>query len=148
MLDALVRHVVSTVRAKTGANTAMEVCIPIAAVAGLFALAFLSWAFYMWLGELYGPVMAALAVAAVYVVITVVALIWMAASRRRAIEAAKAELAAEPNWLADPALLTVGLQVARSLGWRKLLPLAVAGVLAVGLSLHANANGARQSTTT
>jgi len=145
MLDALVRHVVREVKAKTGANTAMEVCIPVAAVAGLFALTFLSWALYMWLGDLYGPVMAALAVAAVYVAIAAVALIWLAAARRRTIEAAKAELAAEPNWLADPALLTVGLQLGRSLGWRKLLPIAVAGVLAVGLSRHAS--GARQSPT-
>src|SRR5262249_58896216 len=69
MLDGLVRHVVRTIRARTGANTAMVVCIPVVAVAGLFALAFLSWAAYLWLGELYGPGRATLAVAGVYVVI-------------------------------------------------------------------------------
>jgi len=145
MLDGLVRHVVRSFKARTGANTAMVVCIPIAALAGLFALTFLSWAFYLWLGDLYGPVTAALFVAGIYLVIAAAALIWLAVARRRTIETARAELAAAPGWAVDPTLLTVGLQFGRALGWRKLLPLAVAGVLAIGLSRQAS--GARQSST-
>src|SRR5262245_56653348 len=101
----------------------------------------------MWLGDLYGPVMAALVVAVVYTAIAIAALIWLAVARRRTIETARVELAAAPNWIADPALLTVGLLIGRTLGWRKVVPLAVAGVLAIGLSVHASTTRQSSSST-
>ena len=56
-------------------------------------------------------------------------------SRRRTIEQARLELAARSNanWL-DPRLIGVGVQVGRSIGWRKLASLAAVAVLAAGLA--------------
>jgi hypothetical protein len=55
--------------------------------------------------------------------------------RRRDIERAKLELAADHSAnLLDPRWVTIGLQIGKTLGWRRIATLAAAGVLTAGLA--------------
>src|SRR5262249_8067672 len=58
-------------------------------------------------------------------------------SRRRTIEQAELALAARKNvtWL-DPKLLGSAIQVSRTVGWRKLVPLLAVGMLAAGVGME------------
>ena len=38
------------------------------------------------------------------------------------------------NWWADPRVMAAGLELGRTIGWKKLVPLAVVSVLAAGLT--------------
>jgi hypothetical protein len=62
--------------------------------------------------------------------------------RRRTAERARLELAARRSspWL-DPRLLGAGIQVSRSIGARKLVPLLAIGFFAAALGMQALARG-------
>jgi hypothetical protein len=66
-----------------------------------------------------------------------IALICCLWSRRRTIERAGLALAARRNaiWL-DPKVLGGAIQVSRSVGWRKLVPLLAVGMLAAGVGME------------
>jgi hypothetical protein len=51
-------------------------------------------------------------------------------------EAAAAKAAASTSLLTDPAFLTIGLQLARIVGMKKLVPILALGGLALGLMSH------------
>jgi hypothetical protein len=67
--------------------------------------------------------------------VTVVALIVCQIAHSRTVEQARIALAARANtpWL-DPRMLGVGLQLGRSIGLRRLIPLIGVGLLAAGLA--------------
>ena len=48
-----------------------------------------------------------------------------------------------PGWL-DPKFLAVGIEIGRTLGWRRILTLAAAGVLAAGLGKEWFGSGERE----
>ena len=66
--------------------------------------------------------------------IALIALAVCLMTRRRNMERARLELAARSsNWF-DPKLVTVGVQIAQQIGWRRLVSLAGAALLAAGLA--------------
>jgi len=69
--------------------------------------------------ERYEPLIAAVALAGFFLLVTIIALICCLRSRRRTIERAELALAARRNatWL-DPKLLGGAIQVSRAVGWR------------------------------
>ncbi|HYZ45346.1 MAG TPA: hypothetical protein VE667_10855, partial [Xanthobacteraceae bacterium] len=69
-----------------------------------------------------------------FVLIALIALVVCLLTRRRNMERARLELAARSsNWL-DPKLLTVGVQIAQQIGWRRLVSLVGVALLAGGLA--------------
>jgi hypothetical protein len=105
-----------------------------AAVALFIAISFLCAAAFVAVLNSYGPVQACLAGAAVFLVVTLIAVgCYMA--RKKQVEAARAKVAAKSAMhtaLADPMVVAVGLQVIRAIGVKRLIPLLAVGGLALG----------------
>jgi archaellum biogenesis protein FlaJ (TadC family) len=105
-----------------------------AAVALFIAISFLCAAAFVAVLNSYGPVQACLAGAAVFLVVTLIA-VGCYLARKKQVEAARAKAAAKSAMhtaLADPMVVAVGLQVIRAIGVKRLIPLLAVGGLALG----------------
>ncbi len=133
MIKGFVRDVRLAVQSKTGATPGVFVWLALAAFAALTAFVFLCVAAYAWLASHYGSVHAGLIAAGFFILIAVIAALVSALMRRRARERAILERAAHAHsgsWLLDPRILATAMQVGRSLGWQRLVPIALLGFLA------------------
>lgn len=109
----------------------------IAACAGTVAFLFAVIAAFFWAQQRYDTIVASWVAAGLFLLVAVIALIALAiaknrAAKRKAREEAEAAAAA-PSWLSDPAMLLAAFQVARTIGFGKVIPLVVAGAAAFGL---------------
>jgi hypothetical protein len=105
----------------------------VAAIAVLTAFAFLCIAGYDWFAIQFGRVFAALIMTAIFAVVAIVAAVIGRAARQRARERAILERAARAragSGLFDPKLLTLAVQVGRSVGWQRVVPVALFGFVA------------------
>lgn len=134
MIKSWMHDIALAVQARSGATPALFVWVAVVALAAITAFAFLCVAGYGWLALQYGSIVAALIMAGIFLVIVLIAALMAAASRRRARERAILERAARahasPSWLLDPNLLATAVQVGRSIGWQRLVPIALVGVMA------------------
>ncbi len=105
----------------------------IAAAAGMAAFLFLAIAAFFWTQQHYDTIVACGAVGGLFLLVTLIALFALAISRRHA---AKTKRESSPNavpaWLSDPAILLTAIQIARSIKFGKLIPIALAGAAAFG----------------
>jgi len=132
MIKGLMREVTLAVQAKSGVTPAVVAGLGVVALACLTAFAFLCVAAYDWLATLFGSIFAGLIVAGFFILVAAIAGMLSALARRRAKERAILERAARAHagsWLLDPKLLAVALQVGRSLGWQRLVPVALLGFM-------------------
>src|SRR5215831_8796972 len=127
------RYLELQARAKTGLSSGLFVCALLAVVFGIVTAGFVLLVAFIWLAERHGPLTAAMALAGLFLLATIIAAVCCLWSRRRTIEQAELALAARKNvtWL-DPKLLGSAIQVSRTVGWRKLVPLLAVGMLAAG----------------
>jgi hypothetical protein len=121
---------------KASASSAMRLS-SLAAIAGIavfIALSFLCAAVFIAVMDVYGLVYACLAGAAMFLLVALIVIAVYAMLRRQA-EARAAERAksAAHSLLADPMLLATGLQIARAVGVKRLIPILAVGGLALGL---------------
>ena len=125
------------VRAKTGLSTGLFVWAILAVVCGTVTFVFILVTAYVGLSAWYGPLIAALTLSGFFLLVTIVAVVCCLQARRRAIERAELALAArrQAPWL-DPRLLGGAIQVGGAIGWRKVAPLLVLGVLAAGVGMY------------
>jgi hypothetical protein len=133
MIKSLMHDMKLAVQTRTGITTSVIVWLAIVAFAALTAFVFLCVAAYDWLALQIGSVQAGLAMAAIFVVIAIVGSIICLLARRRARERAILERAARahaPSWLLDPKILATAVQVGRSLGWQRAIPLALVAIMA------------------
>ena len=133
MIKSLMHDVKLAVQTRTGITTSFVVWLAIVAFAALTAFVFLCVAAYDWLALQIGSVEAGLVMAAIFVVIAIVGIIICLLARRRARERAILERAARahaPSWLLDPKILATAVQVGRSLGWQRAIPLALVAIMA------------------
>ena len=135
MFDGLIHGIVLNAKAKTGANEEFFAWTLAGAVFGLIAVMFFSLAAYVWLAGLYGGALGGLAVAGVHLTIALIVVGKSIAVRRlnRQLAQAQIDLAAtQPAWRIEPVHLAMGLEIVKIIGVRNLVPLAAAGLLAVG----------------
>jgi Ca2+/Na+ antiporter len=134
-MSGWLRHLTLTLKAKTGLSSGVAVWTLVAIAAGAGAIAFFIIAAFIALAQRYGALTAALALGGLFLLFTIIAAIACILTQRRTAADAKLELAARSHavWL-DPKLVRVGLQIGQTIGWRRLVPLAAAGVLAAGLA--------------
>jgi hypothetical protein len=133
MIKGLMREVVLTLQAKSGLTPFFFVWLSVAALAGLTAFAFLCVAGYDWLTTLFGPVFAGLIAAGFFILCAAIAAMLGALARRRARQRAILERAAHghgASWLLDPKVVAAVVQFGRSLGWQRLVPIALLGFIA------------------
>jgi hypothetical protein len=132
MFKSLMRDMVLAVQTRTGITASFVVWLVIVALAASTAFAFLCVAAFAWLSLQIGSVYAALVMAAIFVAIAIIGLMVCLLARRRARERAILERAARahaPSWLLDPKILATAVQVGRSLGWQRAIPLALVGIM-------------------
>ena len=132
MLKSLMRDAMLAVQSRSGITASFIVWLVVAVMAAATASAFLCVAAYDWLALQMGSVYAGLVMAAIFAAIAIVGLIIGLLARRRARERAILERAARahaPSWLLDPKILATAVQVGRSLGWQRVIPLALVGIM-------------------
>ena len=133
MLKSWMNELTLAIQAKSGASLALLVCIVVALMAGLTALAFLCVAGYVWLSLQLGAIDAGLVMAGASLLIAAIAALAGVVSRRRARERAilaRAARAHASSWLLDPKVLGIAMQAGRALGWERIIPVALLGLLA------------------
>jgi len=133
MLKNWLHDITLAVQARSGLNAGLFVWLALIAFASLTAFAFLCVAAYAWLVLQFGAIFAGLIMAGVFILIALIGTIVFAVSRRRAKERAILERAARAHgssWLLDPKILGVAVQAGRALGWERIIPIALLGLLA------------------
>ena len=135
MFTGLVQNLRLRAEARTGLSSAVVVFALIAATAAVVAFVFFVFAAFIWLAERYSPLTAALIVAGAFVLIAILCALGAVLSQRRTSERAKRALAlrSQSPWF-DPATLGIAMQLGRTIGLRRIAPLAAAGVLAAALA--------------
>jgi hypothetical protein len=133
-MSGWLRYFALNAQVRTGLSVAVLIWAIVGAAAAVGAAIFLLAALFVWLAQLYGALIAAVALGCAFVLIALIALAVCLMTRRRNMERARLELAARSsNWF-DPKLVTVGVQIAQQIGWRRLVSLAGAALLAAGLA--------------
>jgi hypothetical protein len=140
------RHIALNAKARTGFSPQLIVWSLIALVSLALGLGFFCAAAFVWLASRFDAVTAGLLLGGVFLSIAVIAAIagWLA--RRRNMERARLELAAgsHAGWL-DPKFMAIGIEIGRTLGWRRLITLAAAGLFAAGAAKEWFGSGERSS---
>jgi hypothetical protein len=128
-------------RLQAQARTGLSPGILVWAVAGLafavVAFVFLLASAFIWLAERFSPLVAALALAAIFLLIAIIALTACVLIRNATRRQAAIELAERKRAMAlDPRLVGVALQVGRSMPWRWAAPALAAIALAAGIGIQ------------
>ena len=134
MVKSWMHDIKLALQARSGATPGLFVWLAIVAAASVTAFVFLCVAGYNRLALELGNVFAGLVMAGIFVLIALIGAIVAAMSRRRARERAILERAARAHassaWLLDPKILSVAMQAGRSLGWQRLVPIALLAFMA------------------
>src|SRR5215831_137439 len=131
------RYLELQAQAKSGLSSGLVVWALLAVVFGVLTASFVLLIAFIWLAERYSPLTAAMALAGLFLLATIVAAVSCLWSRRRTIEQAELALAARRTavWL-DSKVLGGAIQASRAVGWRKLVPLLAVGMLAAGVGME------------
>jgi hypothetical protein len=134
-MNGWLRHLELTIKSRTGVSSGTLVWGLLAVLCAAVTSGFFIFAAYIALAERYGALTAALGLGALFLLTTIIALVCCLSSQRRTVAGAKLALAARSHapWL-DPKLIGVGVQIGRTIGWRRIVPLAAVGVLAAGIA--------------
>ena len=118
------------------------------AFALLVAIAFLLAAAFVFAAQSYGGIVACLGGAALFFVITIIVGIWYAVRKRQAEARARERARAMAlSMLADPAVLAASLNIVRSLGAKRVIPMVAVGALALGFLMSRGAAQAQDKAT-
>src|SRR5215831_10585030 len=133
MFKSWMRDITLAIQARSGASPALVLWVVVIALASLTAFIFLCVALYEWLSLQFGPVIAGLVVAGIFIVIAAIGAIICAlvrrGVRRRAI-VERAALSNSPSSLLDPKILATAVQAGRALGWQRIVPIVLLGFMA------------------
>ena len=132
MLKGISREIGLAIQARTALNTAAMVWYLVMALAGLTAFVFVCVGAYDWLAQRYDAPTAGMIMAGVFAVIAVAAAIVAALVRRQVRQRAilaRAARAHSPSWLLDPRLINTAVQLGRSAGWQRIVPIALVGFM-------------------
>ncbi|MFY9957035.1 hypothetical protein [Bradyrhizobium sp.] len=128
------QRIVDDFKESTGSALRLTSLAAAAAVALFITTAFLCAAAFILVLERYGPVEACFTGAAIFFVVTLIAAgSYMARKRQTKLRAQAAAKSAAQTMLADPMVVAAGLQIVRSIGIKRLIPLLAVGGLALGL---------------
>jgi hypothetical protein len=133
MFKTLTREITLSIQAKSGTSLAVVVWLGIMTLALIAAFVFLCVSGYDWFAVQFGSVVAGLIMTGIFLVIGLFAALISALIRRRVRERAilaRAAKAHSPSWLLDPKILGVAVEAGRIIGWQRLVPLALLGIVA------------------
>jgi hypothetical protein len=133
----MLKGLIDDLKNSTGNSVRMSSLVALAGFAGFIALCFLCAAAFIAVLRHFGLIEACLAIAAIFIVIAAIFAQVYAAKKKRAREraaaAARAAAKAAANApLIDPMMMATGIQIARTLGLKKLVPLLALAGVAIG----------------
>ena len=131
MLKTIQKYVVLWVQSKTGVTLVFLVAMTFAATAILMMFVFLCVAAYAWASVELGPVFGGLATAGGFLLIALIGAAVSVVVRRQTRERAIVEQASSTRTLLDPRAFHLAIQAGRALGWQRLVPLLLIGILGV-----------------
>ena len=131
MLKTIQKHIVLWVQSKTGVTLVFLVAMTFAATAILMTFVFLFVAAYAWASVELGPVFGGLATAGVFLLIALIGAAVSVVVRRQTRERAIVEHVSSTRTLLDPEAFHLTIQAGRALGWQRLVPLLLIGILGV-----------------
>jgi len=132
-------RIIDDVKESTGAALRLMSLAAATAIALSVAIAFLCAAAFILVLEKYGAVEACLTGAAIFFVVTLIAAVGYLVRKRQIKQRAQAAAkSAAQTMLADPMVVAAGLQLIRTIGIEKLIPLLAVGGLALGLMVNRN----------
>jgi len=147
MLKSLMREITLSIQAKNGISPAVVVWTVVIAFASLTACVFLCVAGYAWLSLRFDSVIAGLIMAGIFVVVALIAALISALIRRRVRERAilaRAAKAHSPSWLLDPKILGIAVEAGRTIGWQRIIPVALVGFMAAQWAREHREHGKQQ----
>jgi hypothetical protein len=128
------QRMIDDLKDSTGATLRMTSLALATAIALFITTCFLCAAAFMFVLQKYGAIEACLAGAAVFFVVTAIAAgSYMMRKRQIRIRAQKMAKAAANSPMFDPTMVAVGIQVARAIGFKRLVPILAIGGVALGL---------------
>ena len=130
MLKTIQKHVVLWAQSKTGVTLVFLVAMTFAVTAILMMFVFLCVAAYAWASVEFGPVFGGLATAGVFLLIALIGAAVSVVVRRQTRERL-VEQASSTRTLLDPRAFQLAIQAGRALGWQRLVPLLLIGILGV-----------------
>jgi hypothetical protein len=135
-MNALNRYVVNTAQAKTGLSTGVLIGYAAQAALGLAAaILFLIAVFFVfsdWLA--FGAPKTAIGMFVLFAVLLIASMVWTNGAKKRTREAAEHALHRSSALALSPPLISAGLRLGNSVGWRRLLPAALIAALATGVA--------------
>jgi hypothetical protein len=147
MLKGIANEVSLSIQTRSGLSPAVIAWTAVIALAAVTAFIFLCIASYAWLSLRFDGVTASLIMAGIFVVVALLAALIAALVRRRVRERAilaRAARAHAPSWLLDPKLLGMAVEAGRSIGWQRVLPVAVLGFVVAQWARESRAGHDRQ----
>lgn len=139
----MLQRYIDDLKHSAGTGLRMTSLVAIAGLAGFIALGFACAAIFIAMLQSYGAIAACLAIAGIFLVIAgIVAQIYVSKQKRareRAAAAARAAArAAASAPLIDPMMVASGIQIARAVGLKRLVPLLALVGVAVGYMANRN----------
>ncbi|MGA9089963.1 MAG: hypothetical protein WB420_12735 [Bradyrhizobium sp.] len=133
-------HMIDRFKESTASALRLSSLAAAVALALFVAISFLCAAAFVYMLQTYGPIQACLTGAVTFLILALVAAVFYVDRRNRArARAAEAARSAARSALADPMLVSIGIQLIRAIGVKKLIPILAVGGLALGFlaSRHA-----------
>ncbi len=130
---SMFQRMIDNFKDSTGSALRLTTWAAAAALALLVTTSFLCAAAFIAVLQKYGPIEACLTGAAIFLVVTLIAAgCYMARKRQIKAQAVEAAKAAANSPLVDPMMVAAGIQIARAIGFKKLIPILAVGGLALG----------------
>jgi|SoimicMinimDraft_3_1059731.scaffolds.fasta_scaffold93494_1 hypothetical protein len=134
-MSGWVRYLTLTAKAKTGIGPGILIGGILAAALAVAALVVLCVALFLFLENHFSPVQSALIMSGAFALLAIVAAVATIIARRNAMEHAQQALDARAKTaMFDSSMLTLGMQIGRTIGWKRLVPVAAVAILAVTLA--------------
>jgi hypothetical protein len=146
MLKSLSREITLSIQARNGMSPAVVVWAAVVAVASLGAFVFLCVAGYAWLSLRFDSTLAGLIMAGIFAVAALLAALICMLIRQRVRERAilaRAARAHSPSWLLDPKIIGIAVEAGRTIGWQRIVPVAVLGFVAAQWAREYRENGSQ-----
>jgi hypothetical protein len=147
MFKSLTREITLSIQARNGMSLAVVVWTAVIALAALTAFVFLCVAGYAWLLLRFDSIIAGLIMAGIFVAVALIAAVISALIRRRVRERAilaRAAKAHSPSWLLDPKILGIAVEAGRTIGWQRIVPVAILGFVAAQWARDYRGQGKQQ----
>jgi membrane associated rhomboid family serine protease len=125
-------RIVDELKDATSSTLRQASLISAVALALAIAAGFLCAAAFVFVLQSYGAVVACLALAGIFLLIAIIAAVTYTVRKRQIEARARQRRTKAAHLLADPVVLTTGLQIARSVGLKRLIPLIAIGGVALG----------------